>query len=996
MAVAMSILAVATFLLWSPHAGKAPDLGKAGDSLSNPILRIDLAGHSGAVNDLRVDAIHQFAVTASSDKTLRIWSLPSGRLTRVIRPPIGSGPEGELNVAAISPDGNTIACGGWTGASWGGKVSVYLFDRASGQMIRRIGGLPDTISSLDYSKDGSRLAVGVSNGGLFVFSSANGLEIGRDSSYTDRVMSVNFDSKGKLATSSVDGYVRLYDSNLKLTAKIKPPSTGIPTWIVFSPGDVRFSPDESEIAVGDLAVGRIGILSAGDLHPLRSLNPTGPTFGGTNNLCWSPDGQNIYAGGTAGSSSDGTPVFHWAEGAKGVLTEIFVPGKGISGLEVAGADVIYATSDGQLGIITNDKFSVVQKRGTADLGPHWFPSFLTSSDGDTIRFRLWTSFIDGETAQFSVAGRQLQLEPKEDPQFPLTGPVKIGAEFQLEEIIDSFLNVHKLNGHILPLDKFEDAISFAVMPDRSSLITGATWHLYNFDPQGKKLWSVPVAGIAQILNVTPNGKLVIAANGDGTIRWYRADNGHEILAYFPHPDKRRWVAWTPGGYFDCSPGGEDLIGWHVNNGIDKAADFYSAGRFRGHYYRPDVIANVLSTLDEAEAVHQADSIAHRPDALPVEKTLPPVVRILGLTAGPAPTPRELVEIERLQHREFEHPTQTLSFKLKSVSEDPILEIQYLVDGRPAKVERGLSLRAKDEIIREVTLDLPEHDVTVSVIASNKHAASEPASISLHYKALVVSPPAGFTIRPKLYVLAIGVGTYADNRVPHLKFPGKDATDFSTAMLRQKELYADIQVHTVTDAEAPRDRILDELEWIQKATTHNDVAMIFLSGHGDNDANGNFIFLPANFNQDHVKSTSIGFQDIRQVIEAIPGKVLFFVDACHSGNVLGGGTRKGVPPDINGIVNELASAENGAIVFAASTGKQAALEDDTWGNGAFTKALIECLSGKDDHFKSGRITVNMLDLSISERVKALTKGGQTPTTAKPKTMSDFPIAIVSTG
>lgn len=35
---------------------------------------------------------------------------------------------------------------------------------------------------------------------------------------------------------------------------------------------------------------------------------------------------------------------------------------------------------------------------------------------------------------------------------------------------------------------------------------------------------------------------------------------------------------------------------------------------------------------------------------------------------------------------------------------------------------------------------------------------------------------------------------------------------------------------------------------------------------------------------------------------------------------------------------------------------------------------------------------MLDLYLSERVKELTKGEQTPTTTKPQTIQDFPIAV----
>jgi len=55
-------------------------------------------------------------------------------------------------------------------------------------------------------------------------------------------------------------------------------------------------------------------------------------------------------------------------------------------------------------------------------------------------------------------------------------------------------------------------------------------------------------------------------------------------------------------------------------------------------------------------------------------------------------------------------------------------------------------------------------------------------------------------------------------------------------------------------------------------------------------------------------------------------------------------------------------------------------------------VVEGISGKADYTGRGRITINMLDLYISERVKDLTKGRQTPTTTKPKTIPDFPIAV----
>ena len=108
---------------------------------------------------------------------------------------------------------------------------------------------------------------------------------------------------------------------------------------------------------------------------------------------------------------------------------------------------------------------------------------------------------------------------------------------------------------------------------------------------------VAVPGIAWAVNITPDGRMAIAGSADGTLRWYRLNDGAELLALFPHADGQRWVLWTPQGYYQASVGGEDLIGWHLNRGLDTAPEFYGASRFREQFYRPDVIARVLTTLD---------------------------------------------------------------------------------------------------------------------------------------------------------------------------------------------------------------------------------------------------------------------------------------------------------------------------------------------------------------------------------------------------------------
>ena len=81
------------------------------------------------------------------------------------------------------------------------------------------------------------------------------------------------------------------------------------------------------------------------------------------------------------------------------------------------------------------------------------------------------------------------------------------------------------------------------------------------------------------------------------------------------------------------------------------------------------------------------------------------------------------------------------------------------------------------------------------------------------------------------------------------------------------------------------------------------------------------------------------------------------------------------------------------MFAASTGRESAFEREEWGHGAFSMALLEALGGQGTGFDDGVITVARLEVWLAERVKKLTGGRQHATSAKPKTIPDFPIAAL---
>jgi hypothetical protein len=295
-----------------------------------------------------------------------------------------------------------------------------------------------------------------------------------------------------------------------------------------------------------------------------------------------------------------------------------------------------------------------------------------------------------------------------------------------------------------------------------------------------------------------------------------------------------------------------------------------------------------------------------------------------------------------------------------------------------------------EEFQDFRIAIPPKDCTVAVIAETAMANSELATVKVRYVARVRVDPQGL---PKLYILAVGVAKYQDASL-NLTFPAKDASDFTTFWQGQKNrLFREVEVTRLTNEQATRDNIMDGLDWLQKQVTQKDLAVAFFAGHGMNDPNtGLFYFLPYNANMDAVKRTMVANVDITTTLDSLAGKRILFLDACHSANVSGHTRIRGLV-DINAVRKEMEAAGQGTLVFAAASGRQGAQEDEKWGNGAFTKSVLEALNGQADTRKTGRVTVSMLNAYITERVKELTGGSQTPIFKNQDDLADFPLAIL---
>lgn len=878
-----------------------------------------------------------------------------------LRVPIDRGEDGKLNAVALSPDGQIVAVGGWT------EHGIYLFDRVTGHFIRRLEVIGEgVVNRLAFSPDGSTVAAILGgNYGLLLFSVANGKLIGKDGNYGGPSFSVHFSPKnGRLVTACLDGLLRVYNfdgRSLELLARVAPPGGKQPFM-------AQFSPDGKLIAVGFGDTPSVNVLVSSDLTLAYAPDTVG-VRAPLASVAWSLDGKYLYAaGGAQERFAQNAPsqfyIRRWSSAGQGMHNDWPVTENTINDLlPLPGGSLAFASTS--LGVMNADgSRHLFPAPSVADFRDNNKENFRLSADGIKVHFAYANNGKDA--AVFDIHSRSLLLPDTTGLIAPVMIPT---AAMEVTDWRSSYNP--KLNGQRLQIDEYERSRSFALLPNGVGLVLGADWSLRLYDRNGNLRWEQHAPGTVWSVNVSQDGRWVVAAYGDGTIRWHRASDGKEQLAFFPHADKKRWIMWTPSGYYDAGVGAEDLIGWHVNRGKDNAGDFFPASRFHARFYRPDVLANVLKTQDEAVALAQANTEAGRKtQVVSIAQVLPPVVELVSPNEGGA----------------VSTPNVTIRYRTRTPDDAPVTGIRVRVNGLAVSLPEARNLVvAAASGVREITLPIPPKDSVIQLFAENKNAVSAPAVLRLTWAGNKTATAELSRVKPTLYVLAVGVSQYKNPNY-NLGLAAKDAQDFVTSLQSQKgRLYGDVVVRLLTDDKATKDDVLDGLDWLKHKVTATDVGIMFVAGHGMNDDLGNYYFLPHNVNPEQLIRTGVSQNDIKLTFASLQGRAVFFVDTCHSGGVLGS-----VKTD--GFVNELGSAENGAVVFAASTAGQLSQEDPNWGNGAFTKSVVEGLSGKADLRKNGLITAKGLDYYVDDRVKMLTNQAQTPVSISPGGFTDFTIAV----
>jgi len=421
---------------------------------------------------------------------------------------------------------------------------------------------------------------------------------------------------------------------------------------------------------------------------------------------------------------------------------------------------------------------------------------------------------------------------------------------------------------------------------------------------------------------------------------------------------RDWIAWTPGGYYACSAGGERLIGWQINREpIGTAPSFYTATQFHEKFYRPDLIRGLLGQGSVAASLPTPEE---KPAT--VVEALPPSVRITE--------PGQLV----LKQQE-------LQLRVTAVAEardgHPLLGMRLILDGVPYE-----PLSATRNMFREpgrkertwIVYLTPGREHAIQVVADSDVSQG----ISETLKVTCLDP---HETRPSLYILAIGISDYPEDL--RLAF-GRNDAEKTAAVLRShgSTIFEEVEMRLVMDQNATRQGILDGFAWLKERLSRRrdpqNVGVIFFAGHGIHDEKNRFFLVPVGGSAKSVSETCFSDRLIKQFREdAPPCRLVLFLDACHSGAAKVFDAER-INRAQNELGVELARIDYGVILISACRGGEVSLENPLWGGGAFTSALVDGLKGKARFVEQKTVSVPALFDYVHRRVQQLTNYQQTPT------------------
>jgi WD40 repeat protein len=594
--------------------------GTAEPGLENaPHLVLEAGGHLAIIRELLFTADGRDLISVSDDKTIRVWTVsPDGRraaLARTIRGQIDEGRAGLLAAAALSPRDAAgrqqwLAVGGFLAGPLDDRYAVRLHDYASGEVIALLHGHRDIVLALAFSPNGRWLASASKDYTirLWDLASLQGKYLTRMplelTGHTDHIYDLAWSATGdRLASAAFDRTVGLWNtsqltqSQATLIARLRGHDSQVRT--------VAFHPDSTVL----LSAGWDQTLRQWRASDGKDLKVFARADHKVSALAFSPDGRLLLAGNDAPPKPDRLTLYSYPSGKvqhifTGHHNSVFATAFHPTGQWVAsgGGDqkeiLLWQVPTGDILSRLEGKGQTVEAVGF-------------SADG---RYLSW-----GQTWRYKSVNDRGPLEHRFDltQLTRLPGGLPSGAAVQARERVQQLALTTESGGPY----GYEYRLHISRGSTRLGTVergeANGSWHrAYTFTPNGQYVLSGGLHGVLELYSldgqvrarlvghageikavaVSADGRWAVSGSVDQTLKlWPLADipasGSTEIvptLTLFPAADGE-WVAWRPEGFFAASTHGAALIGYSINQGLDKLARYVSVDQLYERFYRPDLI-----------------------------------------------------------------------------------------------------------------------------------------------------------------------------------------------------------------------------------------------------------------------------------------------------------------------------------------------------------------------------------------------------------------------
>jgi WD40 repeat protein len=1001
-----------------------------------PRIVIDSKGHTARINNLHFSSDGNTIVSISEDKTIKVWNVESGKMIRKFESEMGDGPEGMFYASDLSPDGKLLAVAGYKVNSEKENY-IILIDLEKGTQISTALGQTDIVNSVSFSGTGAFLASGSADGTVNIYKVAPGESLPLLTALTigTPVSAVAFNSKTQdLAVASETRDVLLFP-----TAGLNQGGTNFqPRLLKHHKGAVTklaYSPDGQFLASTSLD---------NELVLWRQDGSMIKDFGKMNNvitaLAFSADSKILVGldisgqgsswaipGGAKFSDFNGHDNAVFCAAFSHSLTNYVVASAGGLNNEIILWNPINGVIIRKIKGMGNAVESVAFGNGyelliSQEVPKNGKPVYKTKFDFATLTIDRSINSIPAspnkaelsQTSENSIAvgkGKVIQTDPSEDGrildfQMLQDGSVVVASDFSLKMFDKTGLPLKEFVGH------FGAVRTISVSSDGVYMASGS-------EDQSVILWRLAETGNApslrQYFNTPDWDKFFKALSYDSLTKiptkkaWvdvitnlkkegnkaYR--NLEEVLKTFPETvlpfatlflaDDNEWVCWSRHGYFGCSSNGGQYFGWHVNHGVKKLADYYSAEQYFEILFRPKEFAKSIQQAKPVEVILR--EAGER--TFDLKKLYRPSAAFFDTRVITRST--DLLRFEK--HKIF-----TQAKRLPLIVEvydggGGVRELNIYQNDKLIINDKEVKTKGEgDQVVKTYEVEMVNEVNEFKVVVVNHQKIESRADVlTIEYKGEIL-------VTSTLHVLAIGINKY-QNEAYNLNYAQPDARSFVTKLNEKgKRLFKNINKIEIYDEEATRENIMLAFKTVSSYAKPEDVFLFYYAGHGtiDEENNDEYYIVPTNITKlygdpEQLVKKGISATELRQMLTQVKSqKQVILMDACHSGGAVKSLSVRAAATDEKAIIQLARSS--GVVMIASSGTKQYATEFEELKHGVFTYALLEALDGLADTGDK-KITVNELKFYMEDRVPDLTKqyGGKTQYPTGYITGNDFPLVVI---